>query len=225
MGAMAIAAVAFDAFGTLFDLGGLRQRADALARGRGDELFEALIARLVPTTWHATVAESYRPFPEIAAAAAASAASELGIELADDDPQELARGLTSLPAYPDADAALRELGGLALAVLSNGTRDGIESLVQEAGLAGHFDHLLAADEVRRFKPAPEVYALAPRAFGVPAESIALVSGNEWDVAGARIAGLRSAWISRGRPITRFLGVEPDVVADELADLPEALRRL
>jgi 2-haloacid dehalogenase len=220
MGAMAIAAVAFDAFGTLFDLGGLRQRADALARGRGDELFEALIARLVPTTWHATVAESYRPFPEIAAAA-----SELGIELADEDPQELAGGLASLPAYPDADAALRELGDLALAVLSNGTRDGIESLVQEAGLAGHFDHLLAADEVRRFKPAPEVYALAPRAFGEPAESIALVSGNEWDVAGARIAGLRSAWISRGRPITRFLGVEPDVVADELADLPEALRRL
>src|SRR5689334_11110638 len=46
--------IAFDAFGTLFDLGDLRER------------FAALV---VPWTWHATAAGRFRPLPEIVAAA------------------------------------------------------------------------------------------------------------------------------------------------------------
>src|SRR4051812_20245924 len=59
-------AIAFDAFGTLFDLEALR---DPL----GDELFERFAARLVPWTWHATAAGAFRPLPEIARAAAEAA--------------------------------------------------------------------------------------------------------------------------------------------------------
>lgn len=92
-----------------------------------------------------------------------------------------------------------------------------------AGLGERFEHLLAADRVERYKPAPELYALAPRAFGAAAERMLLVSGNEWDVAGAAWAGLRTAWIARGRSYTPFLGVEPDLVAEDVVELARTLR--
>lgn len=223
---MQVSAIAFDAFGTLFDLEGLRGRCERAAGERGGALFDGFVARLVPWTWHATVSGHYRPFPEVAASALVSAAREQGLDLDPAGTQEIAAGLTSLPPFPDAAPALERLqdGGRPLAILSNGTAKGIEALVDAAGLAGRFDHLLAADSVGRFKPAPEVYALAGDAFGVPAEQVLLVSGNEWDVAGAQQAGLRGAWVARGRPRTGFLGVEPDVVVEELADLPAALGR-
>lgn len=222
---MPVRGVAFDAFGTLFDLEGLAPRVREALGEAGDDVFAGFLARLVPWTWHATAAEHYRPFPEMAALALHSAALERGIELSEATAEELASGLAELPAFPDAERALLDLEerGLSLAVLSNGTPEGVRGLVEAGGLGERFAHLLAADEVRRFKPAPEVYAMGSRAFGVEAGEVLMVSGNDWDVAGAAHAGLRTAWIARGRPVTRALGIEPDAVADELADLPGALR--
>jgi 2-haloacid dehalogenase len=222
---MTISGVAFDAFGTLFDLSALRGRAEEIVGPRGGELYDACIERLIPSTWHASAAGHHRRFPEVARLALEAAAGERGLDLDSAQAERIAAGLASLPAFPDAEAALENLRHLRLAVLSNGTPDGIKSLVEGAGLAGRFEHLLTADAVGRFKPAPEVYALAPQAFDATPESVVLVSGNEWDVAGARLAGLRGAWVSRGRPATGFLGIHADVTAEELSGLPEALRPL
>ncbi len=38
-------------------------------------------------------------------------------------------------------------------------------MVDNAGLSEHFDHLLAADLVERYKPAPAIYGLAADARG------------------------------------------------------------
>jgi 2-haloacid dehalogenase len=77
--------------------------------------------------------------------------------------------------------------------------------------------------VARYKPAPEVYGLAPRAFGVHADEVTLVSGNSWDIAGARLAGLRTIWVSRGRPVASVLGLMPDEIVDDLGALTFASR--
>lgn len=178
--------IAFDAFGTLFDLG---------------DLEDSFKGTVIPWTWHATAAERFRPLPEIVEAA--------GLET---------EGLTSLPPYDDVADDLEALRGTPLAVLSNGTRDGIRALVENAGLNGHFDHLLAADQVAAYKPAPEIYALAVSAFGSVPNRVLLVSGNEFDVAGASQAGLRTAWLARGRAPSWVLGIEADLVIQRIADL-------
>src|SRR3954447_14817502 len=201
------AAIAFDAFGTLFDLTALRPRI-------GDDAFGEFARRLVPSTWHLTAAGRFEPFPEVAEQALRDCGS---------DP-EAAGALTELPAFDDVAPGLAGMpDGVPLAVLSNGTGDGVAALVANAGLEGRFEHLLAADAVRRYKPAPELYALAPRALGVAPEEVLLVSGNEWDVTGAHWAGLRTAWIARGKPFAPFLGIEPDVRAEDIEDLARTLR--
>lgn len=221
------AGIAFDAFGTLFDLNALRRPlAGAVGTDRADAAFEAFASRLVPWTWHATAAGRYRPFPEIATLALEAAVSAVGGKVSGAEADELAVELTRLPAYPEVADGLARLAddGHRLAVLSNGTREGVEALVSAAGLTERFDHLLAADEVGRFKPAPEVYALAPAAFGAPGEDVLLVSAHAWDVAGARQAGLRGALLLRGAAAVPALGEEPDAVAADVADLARALAR-
>src|SRR3954470_9994185 len=194
-------AIAFDAFGTLFDL-------EALREPLGDDAFEAFVSRLVPWTWHLTASGVWSPLPEIAAHAGG---------------EEAAERLTSLPAFPDVRPGLDALAGRPpLAILSNGTQDGARTLVENAGLAGRFEHILTADQVERYKPAPEVYGMAPRAFQTRADRVLMVSSNEWDIAGASFAGLLTAWLGRGREPSWVLGVEPDLVLDSLTDLAPAL---
>ena len=183
---MDVDGIAFDAFGTLFDLG---------------ELEDAFRRTVVPWTWHVTASRRFRPLPEI-------------VEAAGIDPERV----KSLPAYGDVAGGLDALRGTPLAVLSNGTLEGITALVHDAGLADRFDHLLAADQVEAYKPAPAIYDLAADAFGCGPERVLLVSGNEWDVAGGAQAGLRTAWLARGREPSWVLGVEPDVVIQAIADL-------
>jgi 2-haloacid dehalogenase len=205
--------IAFDAFGTLFDL-------EALRAPLGEELYDAFYARLQPWTWFATAAGAYRPLPQLAEQALRSAAAANGAD------EQAAAGhaerLTQLPLFPETEAALDSLSGERLAVLSNGTAGGLEELLANAGVRERFEHVLAADSVGRYKPAPEVYSLGPDAFGVPAHEVVLVSGNDWDTAGAKLAGLRSAWVSRGRPLAPVLGMEPDYVVDDLSGLAFAV---
>src|SRR3954470_333000 len=197
-------AIAFDAFGTLFDL-------EALREPLGEEVFDRFAARLVPWTWHLTAAGAFRPLPEIAVAAAKAAGAM--------NPAAVVEELQRLPPFPDVLPGLDALGPRRLAVLSNGTTDGVRRLVANAGIEGRFEHLLAADQAERYKPAPELYAAAPHAFNLPAERVLLVSSNEWDVTGAAQAGLRTAWLGRGREPSWVLGVEPDLVIESIAELP------
>src|SRR4051794_17396138 len=113
------AGIAFDAFGTLFDLEALRPRL-------GDEAFDAFSSRLVPYTWHLTAAGRFEPFPAVAKAALSDAGAE----------PEVADALEELPPFEDVAAGLSHLAatGTPLAVLSNGTSEGIEALVSHAGL-------------------------------------------------------------------------------------------
>ncbi|HET8672172.1 MAG TPA: haloacid dehalogenase type II, partial [Thermoleophilaceae bacterium] len=169
----------------------------------------------------ATAAGAYRSLPTLAEQALRSAAASIGLEK---DAAQLVSRLTSLPLYPDAEPGLDALSGERLAVLSNGTEEGLRELLSNAGIFDRFEHVLAADTVGRYKPAPEVYGLAPRAFGVPPEEVVLVSSNDWDAAGAKLAGLRSVWVSRGRPLAPVLDTPPDHVVDDLTGIAFALGR-
>ena len=187
---MEVDGIAFDAFGTLFDLG---------------ELERTFKSTVVPWTWHATASGGFRPLPDI-------------VEAAGIDPERV----KSLPPYEDVAAGLDALRGTPLAVLSNGTREGVTALVANAGLADRFDHLLAADQVEVYKPSPALYGLAPLAFGCAPARVMLVSGNEWDIAGAAQAGLRTAWLARGHEPEWMLGIEANHVIQTIPELADLL---
>ncbi len=218
------AGIAFDALGTLFDMSALRTRTRQAAGHEGDELFAAFKTRLIPWTWHATAADAYVPMPELAAEAVMGAARDAGLRFERSRADWIVEGLLELPLFDDAARGLERLAArdVPLAVLSNTTAEGIDALVAHNGLEGTFDHLLVADSVKRFKPAPQAYALATAAFRAPADQVMLVTGHEWDVAGAAKAGLGTAWIARGERFAPVRGMLPDIEARDIEDLVDRL---
>jgi 2-haloacid dehalogenase len=67
-------------------------------------------------------------------------------------------------------------------------------MARHAGL--RIDALLSAQMAQTYKADPAVYALAPRYLGLAPEEIMLVAAHPIDLAGARAAGLRTAYVDR-----------------------------
>ena len=81
---------------------------------------------------------------------------------------------------------------------------------------------LQAQCLRIYKPSPAVYELAPKAMGVPKNTIVFVSSNAFDVIGAKAYGFQVCWCNRaGAPLDE-LGLPPDHTVRALDELPKLL---
>lgn len=103
-----------------------------------------------------------------------------------------------LPAFGDAVQGLEEAktSGFRLCAFSNGSKQTVTTLLEQAGLLHYFDAIISVEAVGTFKPHPSVYHHVLTTMAQSAETTWLVSGNPFDVIGARHAGLKSAWIQR-----------------------------
>jgi 2-haloacid dehalogenase len=87
-------------------------------------------------------------------------------------------------------------------VFTNGTDDMVEKSVKMSpALGAHaslFNKLITVDSLKVYKPAQRVYDhLLSEVGKVGRESeVWVVSGNPFDVVGAKVAGLKTAWIDR-----------------------------
>jgi putative hydrolase of the HAD superfamily len=121
--------------------------------------------------------------------------------------------------FPDVVPALERLGRrYALATLSNGNAD-----LARIGLDGHFSVSLAAGALGVAKPEPRAFTALAQALGCDAAQLLYVGDDpRLDVAGARAAGLRTAWLNRfAKPWPADL--QPaDLVARDLIELAAQL---
>src|SRR5919198_1872882 len=122
--------------------------------------------------------------------------SQFGITgLSEADKDHLNRVWHRLDAWPDAVEGLTRLRRrFVLATLSNGNFALLTNLAKHAGLP--WDCILSAELVQKYKPAREVYLLAPRLLDLAPEEVLLVAAHAADLRGAQAAGLRSAWVPR-----------------------------
>jgi 2-haloacid dehalogenase len=190
------AAVWFDLYGTLVDLGPLVGMCEAAAPGHGEALAARWRQRQVEASWLTTLMDEWRPFDELTARALRIAAAELGIA----QPLDVLDGaFERLPAAAAAGDVLRRLraAGIPIGVLSNGSGPMIERTLLGSRLAGELDRVESVDAVRRYKPDPAVYALATAASGAEPPELGFVTANGWDAAGAATFGFRVVWL---RPV-------------------------
>lgn len=143
--------------------------------------------------------------------------SEFGVASAFDDlaRERLVHAWHRLPAWPDAATGLARLRRRYLvAALSNGGFALMTHLVKNANLP--FDCILSAELARRYKPAPEAYLTAAKLLDIQPHQVLMVAAHAWDLAGARNAGLRTAFLERPRE------KGPDRTADRAADVTSDL---
>jgi len=216
---MPIDAFVFDAYGTLFDVHSVMQRCESWWPGKGAALSQAWRAKQLEYTWQRSLMQRYQPFSAVTRDALAWACESLGLALDENKAKSLMDEYLRLSTFPDVPAALERLKRRQ-AILSNGSPDMLVPLVKNSGLK--FDAVLSVDEVKIFKPAPEVYELAVKKLSVPKDRIGFVSSNCWDALGAKSFGFTAYWINRaGAPLDR-LGFTPDAILKSLGNLPEIL---
>jgi 2-haloacid dehalogenase len=216
---MSVAALVFDAYGTLYDVHSVMQRCETCFPGNGAELSRLWRTKQLEYTWQRSLMQRYVPFSTVTREALAYACEALGLALSVERMEALMSEYLRLAPFPEVAAALARLP-VKKAILSNGSPDLLEPLVAHSGLA--LDAVLSVDRLKIYKPAPQVYALAVKALGVPASGIGFVSSNGWDAIGAKAFGLRVYWINRaGAPLDR-LGFRPDAELRSLAELPEKM---
>lgn len=221
-----IKAIAFDAYGTLFDVHSVTAMAEQMFPGKGPELSLIWRAKQIEYTHLRTLSGRYKPFWDVTQDGLRFALNKLGLPATEENIGRLMSQYTCLAAFPENLGALRELKsmGLPLAILSNGTTDMLQIAVKSAGMTGLFDHLLSVDTVKKYKTAAEAYQLGPTAFGLPARDILFVSSNGWDACGAAWFGYTTFWINRTGQPTEELDVAPTITGAKLTDVADFVRQ-
>ena len=210
----------FDAYGTLFDVHSAVARHRAEIGAQADRLSEIWRTKQLEYTWVRTLMGAYKGFDQLTEEALDFGAAHCG-GITRDTRENLLNAYQTLDAYPDVKPLLAALkaAGKKTAILSNGTPAMLAAAVRSAGLEGLLDAVLSVDALRRFKTAPEVYALVGERFGCAAAEVSFQSSNRWDVAGAQKSGFRAVWINRSGARDEYSDHPPALVLGGLAEVP------
>lgn len=129
-----------------------------------------------------------------------------------------------LSTYPEVPAMPNELQrcGIKLAILSNGTPSMLQAAVDNSGLRGFFDSVLAVDEIGVFKPHPSAYALAAQRLALPDSRICFLSSNGWDTFSAKAFGFRVVRCNRFGQAPERIPATPDAEISDLSTLAALL---
>jgi 2-haloacid dehalogenase len=217
-------ALAFDVYGTLVDPIRIDTRLERFLGPDATAVAEAWRRKQLEYTFRLAAMQRYEDFAEVTRKALVYALAAAGRSLDPAQQEALLAQYNDLECFPDAVPGLQRLAqaGHTLVVCSNGTPAMLEALLGNAGLRGYFRALVSVDEVRAFKPAPQVYHHLARRLGRPPGAVRLVSSNPFDVLGAQAAGMPTVWLDRSGGLFDTLGPPPAVVVRALTELAGAL---
>jgi 2-haloacid dehalogenase len=217
-----IKAWVFDAYGTLFDPFSVQGKAERIFPGRGEVLSRLWRSRQLEYTWLRALMNRYADFWQVTREALLHACRSMGLHCEAAQQEELMQEYLHLGVYPDVRAGLEALASQRLAILSNGTPQMLEAVVEHAGLRQAFATLLSVDKVKTYKPRSTVYQLAVEWSNLERGQIGFVSSNYWDAAGAATFGFPAFWLNRTQAAAEELGTAPEATIATLGDLTALL---
>ncbi|HEU4661785.1 MAG TPA: HAD family hydrolase [Pseudolabrys sp.] len=120
---------------------------------------------------------------------------------------------------------------LARCVASSSTLERLRISMEVTGLADLFDdRLFSADQVEHGKPAPDLFLLAARSFGVSPADCIVIEDSALGIRAARAAGMKAIGFVGASHATTQLGRQlkaagADVVIESMSELPACVERL
>jgi 2-haloacid dehalogenase len=106
--------------------------------------------------------------------------------------------------------------------LTNSDQASVESQCASAGLTQLFDHIVSVGAVSAYKPAAAPYLHASEVAEVDPAEMWMVACHDWDLAGARAVGLRTAFISRPGLTYAPTYPAPDLFVADFGELADQL---
>jgi 2-haloacid dehalogenase len=218
-----IKALAFDAYGTLFDVASVLSLCEELFPGKGSAVSQMWRAKQLEYSWLRSLMGRYENFSHVTESALVFSCNALQLSLSGRVRARLMDAYLHLTPFAEVPEALKALSSLKLAIFSNGSPQMLEAVVKNAGLTNAFTDIISVDSVKIFKPSPLAYELVVKTLGLEKSSVGFVSSNSWDALGGKSFGFRTFWINRAAAPLDELGFQPDAKLKTLAELPSLLK--
>lgn len=204
--------VAFDIIGTCFSLEKPRQKlAELNAPTYAIELWFSQTLRDAFAISHAG---SYQPLKQVLEAELPRTLKMLDIKADSLEITGIIESFSELELHSDALESFEVLkkAGCSIVALSNGSENSTRELLIRAGAIEYFDRIFSCDAVLKTKPHPDVYALLKQE---KENDVWMVAAHAWDIAGAALANLRTAFVTQVELDYLSVYPQPEVVGDSL----------
>ncbi len=219
--------IAFDAYGTLFDVYSVGALANELFPGRGQELSLMWRDRQIEYTRLVSMSDPnpkgsqyYLPFWELTMRSLRYVCKRMGLELTPQGEKRLMKQYARLTSFEDSLSVLKKIKerGIATAILSNGSREMLSTVVESNGLKPYLDKVVTVEDIRLFKTAPQTYELLLTTFPIKKEEVLFVSSNAWDALAARWFGYDVFWVNRLNHPFEEIGEKPNFEGKSLSEV-------
>lgn len=130
--------------------------------------------------------------------------------------------LDNTVTYPGVREALEMLGHHPMAVLTNKPVRFSERILEGLGIASYFRYVYGGNSFETKKPDPEGMNILLRSFGIAPQEAMLVGDSDVDVRTARNAGTWACGVSYGLGLESLRAHPPDLMLENLAELPAHL---
>ncbi len=216
--------IIFDVNETLLDLESMRDSVGKALNGQ-TELLPLWFSTMLHNSLVTTVTGDYQDFGKIGVASLLMVAENNNIELSEAAAKEaIVTPLLSLPPHADVKPGLTQLTeqGFKIVSLTNSSNNGVKTQFENAGLTEYFDNRYSIEDIKIYKPDLRAYAWALEQLNVKPEEALMVAAHGWDVAGAKAAGLQTAFIARPGKALYPLAQKPDYIVKTVTELARLL---
>lgn len=219
--------LAFDLYGTLFNTNSVDEAVKNYLGDRSGSFASAWREKQIEYSFRRGLMRQYVPFNVCIADALDYVCDKFDVELEEQEKLGLLQQYRQLKFFADVEPALQQLRdeGHGLHVLSNGYPDDLQALLGNSGIKSYFQKIVSVDEIKTFKPDPDVYTHFLRRVGSTSKQTWLVSGNPFDCIGAMATGFNCVSVDRGSErVFDSWGGKPSIRIAGLDALPGELRQ-
>lgn len=213
----------FDVNETLLDLAPVRKSVSKALEGNEDG-----VALWFKTLLHLSLVysagEKFRPFGQLAADALQDVARSFKIEINEKDAEQAIQPILRCQPHDDIVPGLKRLSldGYRLFALTNSSSDALKQQMDRSNLGKYFEQCLSVEEIGIYKPHKRVYQWAAEQAGEKIDNCTMIAAHDWDVMGAKWAGMNTIFINRRYYPYLPSSAQPDVITNSLEVLAEQL---
>lgn len=217
--------ILFDINETVLNLAAIKAPFEALFNGTTSPAH--WFSTLLQASTVAAITGLKTNFAELAYATLEKLSREQGITPTNEEISAITAAFATMPAHEDIIPALTKLRahGFQTIAFSNSATDLVNRQISNAGLSLYFDDIISVEEVGSFKPDAKVYAHAANKCGGETSDLWLTAVHDWDTHGAKCAGLKAAWLQRGKNQYNPLYEKPDIIATSMTEIADQLINL
>ena len=218
-----IKAIIFDAYGTLFDVNSAAEKCKNKIGNKWEGFANYWRTTQLEYTWLRSLMGRHKDFWQVTEDSLEKSMKVFEIDfIMKSELLNLYKKLSTFIEVPNVLSSLKKKS-FKLAILSNGTPQLLNELVDSNNLENIFDDIFSIEEVGIFKPSSKVYDIPVKKYKIKKKEIAFLSANTWDVSGGGNYGYTSIWVNRNKNVFDNLDCKPNKEIKNLNQLLEMFK--